>query len=636
MDSTRPVDDILAELLSLEEDWNPSGRPDASGAAMIGGVVLLKLESFAGLFSAAAGGDSSVGGVDWSAVLAAALAPHGRQQLGGFSSSGGMDYQGFGGDGVTCLGFSVVSSVNDGLWLAAGHESGAVTVWEMTKKGPKQVAGIGDIRGRLCLHTFSNLLLRTSVNSKVLLNGQYGALLGVSHLTPFVIPPPLTASSPRRQQQQQQGSAGGSTPPPSPKWGLPAGADEAAWKTVFEGFSSLLLILNAKTLRVQEQVELMDQPVDREWGLNGGLAAWGQDCSPSVVGVGPRVYLLGQQGGVFCGRLMPWSERLKTLQDVGKFKLGLYYALRFQHQQQDGSGMSVGRVDVYGSSSSGGASTTTAAAAAGLRSRASVGLARSEGVGAEPQQLQQWMLSLMLGHTSSVLKGAAAAADCPGHQHIQQLADGSSMGSSNGHPNVGLASPAVTSAAEICVCLCLLLKRPDILFRSAFPLFARLPGGTDAAAGPNGAAAYALGAFVEAVEAAVLSNLLEGLAPEVMQALVEHFAAAGAPARVERVVLHLSISSLDLDQVIRLCEGSRLYSALTYIYNQMLDFRKPLLDLLAAVAAGGSYQEAAGYCYKLLVYLRCCFRGLAFPPGTGSLPRAGSQTDLDSPGLTAG
>jgi hypothetical protein len=26
------------------------------------------------------------------------------------------------------------------------------------------------------------------------------------------------------------------------------------------------------------------------------------------------MYLLGQQGGVFCGRLMPWSERLKTLQ----------------------------------------------------------------------------------------------------------------------------------------------------------------------------------------------------------------------------------------------------------------------------------------------------------------------------------
>jgi hypothetical protein len=34
-----------------------------------------------------------------------------------------------------------------------------------------------------------------------------------------------------------------------------------------------------------------------------------------------------------------------------------------------------------------------------------------------------------------------------------------------------------------------------------------------------------------------------------MQALVEHFAAKGEPERVERCVLHLSIASLDLDQV---------------------------------------------------------------------------------------
>jgi hypothetical protein len=75
-------------------------------------------------------------------------------------------------------------------------------------------------------------------------------------------------------------------------------------------------------------------------------------------------------------------------------------------------------------------------------------------------------------------------------------------------------------------------------------------------------------------------------------------------------------------QVIRLCEGCGLYSALAYIHNNALaDFRKPLTDLLAAVAGAAAPADAARYCYKLLVYLRCCFRGLAFPPGTGSLPR---------------
>jgi hypothetical protein len=73
-------------------------------------------------------------------------------------------------------------------------------------------------------------------------------------------------------------------------------------------------------------------------------------------------------------------------------------------------------------------------------------------------------------------------------------------------------------------------------------------------------------------------------------------------------------------QVINLCEGCGLYSALTHVYNQMNDFRKPLLDLLANVAAAPSWQAAQAAGYKLLVYLRCCFRGMAFPPGTGSLP----------------
>jgi hypothetical protein len=131
------------------------------------------------------------------------------------------------------------------------------------------------------------------------------------------------------------------------------------------------------------------------------------------------------------------------------------------------------------------------------------------------------MLSLMLGYVNSVLKDLAAAAASPGHQQRQQLADGSSTASSGACPAVPAASPAVAAAAEVAVCTCLLLKRADILFRSVFPLFARTAAGSSSAAGtPKGAAAAAaaaLGAFVEAVEAAVLSNLLEGLAPEVMQ-----------------------------------------------------------------------------------------------------------------------
>ncbi len=69
-----------------------------------------------------------------------------------------------------------------------------------------------------------------------------------------------------------------------------------------------------------------------------------------------------------------------------------------------------------------------------------------------------------------------------------------------------------------------------------------------------------LAAFLEALEPHILSDRLPSLAPEVVQALVEYFAAPAAatatgaprgpqPQRVERCVLHLDVFSLDLNQV---------------------------------------------------------------------------------------
>lgn len=138
-----------------------------------------------------------------------------------------------------------------------------------------------DSRGRLCLHTFSNLLLRTNVSSKALVNGQYGALLGISHLTPFTMPAPALselgiggtsadlnptpnpAQSPSPETAKPQslspninpttigrlspkaslklgvGAKATGTPPLSPKLGGrggggTAGGDEALWRAFFE------------------------------------------------------------------------------------------------------------------------------------------------------------------------------------------------------------------------------------------------------------------------------------------------------------------------------------------------------------------------------------------------------------------
>ena len=301
-----------------------------------------------------------------------------------------------------------------------------------------------------------------------------------------------------------------------------------------QGLSTLLLVLDSG-LYVREQVEWMDQPLPAH-GAGGGV---GGSCANSIVGLGPRLYLLGGLG-LMCGRLLPWSERLKTLQDIQKFKLGLFLALEFykvmqQRLKQQGSGgAGAGGVGEGGSNSNsssrgtsfsgptgmtsgssfmGSAGTAAGGAAAGAgavtgsgigrpKAVSLGGMARSEGWGAEPQQLEQWMLSLMLGYV---------------HTAMQELTASYTKASSSSSSNSPVAVAGVVSeaagkelhhVAAIAVSCCLLLLRPSVLFDRVFVMFDRGPGALRVAA---------VGALVEALEPAVLADLLEGVSPEVMQ-----------------------------------------------------------------------------------------------------------------------
>ncbi len=49
----------------------------------------------------------------------------------------------------------------------------------------------------------------------------------------------------------------------------------------------------------------------------------------TLVGAGPRVVLLGCSSTLYCSRLLSWQERLATLADIGKWRLGLRFALEF-------------------------------------------------------------------------------------------------------------------------------------------------------------------------------------------------------------------------------------------------------------------------------------------------------------------
>ncbi|XWS31977.1 hypothetical protein CRYUN_Cryun23aG0121100 [Craigia yunnanensis] len=114
--------------------------------------------------------------------------------------------------------------------------------------------------------------------------------------------------------------------------------------------------------------------------------------------------------------------------------------------------------------------------------------------------------------------------------------------------------------------------------------------------------------------------MLGCLPPEIMQVLIEHYSSKGWFQLVEQCVLHMDISSLDFNQVVILCREHGLYGALVYLFNKGLDdFRTPLEELLV-VLRNSQRESAPGLGYRMLVYLKYCFTGLAFPPGQGTLP----------------
>ncbi|KAI3757517.1 hypothetical protein L6452_05057 [Arctium lappa] len=128
--------------------------------------------------------------------------------------------------------------------------------------------------------------------------------------------------------------------------------------------------------------------------------------------------------------------------------------------------------------------------------------------------------------------------------------------------------------------------------------------------------------FLELLEPYILKDMLGSLPPEIMQALVEHYSSKGWLQRVEQCVLHMDISSLDFNQVVRLCQEHSLYGALIYLFNKGLDdFRTPLEELLL-VFRNNTSENAASLGYRILVYLKYCFSGFAFPPGHGAVSSA--------------
>ncbi|XP_070696841.1 vacuolar protein sorting-associated protein 8 homolog isoform X3 [Pempheris klunzingeri] len=154
---------------------------------------------------------------------------------------------------------------------------------------------------------------------------------------------------------------------------------------------------------------------------------------------------------------------------------------------------------------------------------------------------------------------------------------------------------------------CLLLQRTDLLFNQ---LYARLAENT-----------VAKGVFLESLESYIVADRLGHLTTPIMRDLLAHYHGNGMMESLERCIVHLDVTSLDIQQVVQVCWENQLYDAMIYVFNSgMNDYTTPMEKLFAVIGPplreGRSLtDEEVVMGNKLLVYISCCLAGRAYPLG---------------------
>uniref|UniRef100_A0A8C3TFZ7 Vacuolar protein sorting-associated protein 8 homolog n=1 Tax=Chelydra serpentina TaxID=8475 RepID=A0A8C3TFZ7_CHESE len=143
---------------------------------------------------------------------------------------------------------------------------------------------------------------------------------------------------------------------------------------------------------------------------------------------------------------------------------------------------------------------------------------------------------------------------------------------------------------------CLLLQRTDLLFSQMYDKLSEN--------------SVAKGVFLECLEPYILSDKLMGMTAQVMKDLLLHYQDKNLMEDMEACIVHMDITSLDIQQVVLLCWENHLYDAMIYVYNSgMNDFISPMETFSVFL------DEKVVMGNKLLVYISCCLAGRAYPLG---------------------
>ncbi|KAM4615181.1 vacuolar protein sorting-associated protein 8 homolog isoform 2-T2 [Polymixia lowei] len=175
------------------------------------------------------------------------------------------------------------------------------------------------------------------------------------------------------------------------------------------------------------------------------------------------------------------------------------------------------------------------------------------------------------------------------------------------HGKIQVMEQHFQDVVPVMVDYCLLLQRTDLLFNQLYSCLA-----------DN---VVSKGVFLESLESYIVTERLGHLTTPVMKDLLAHYHGNGMMDSLESCIVHLDVTSLDMQQVVQMCWDNQLYDAMIYVFNRgMNDYTTPLEKLFEEIGPplreGRTLtDEQVVMGNKLLVYISCCLAGRAYPLG---------------------
>uniref|UniRef100_A0A8C3AKK9 Vacuolar protein sorting-associated protein 8 homolog n=1 Tax=Cyclopterus lumpus TaxID=8103 RepID=A0A8C3AKK9_CYCLU len=146
----------------------------------------------------------------------------------------------------------------------------------------------------------------------------------------------------------------------------------------------------------------------------------------------------------------------------------------------------------------------------------------------------------------------------------------------------------------VCVCVC-----SDLMFNQ---LYTQLVENT-----------VAKGVFLESLESYIVADRLGHLTTPIMKDLLAHYHGNGMMDSLERCIVHLDVTSLDIQQVVQVCWENQLYDAMIYVFNSGINDYITPMEVGVGLNLKKKKEVVMGN--KLLVYISCCLAGRAYPLG---------------------